>query len=68
MHPLWDRLNTSWNAFSELAGDFLSTFFKDFILVTLAEHYWIVPMQARDSLTRLVDSTMHAEFASPHLL
>ena len=44
-----------------------SAFFRGFVLVTFAEHHWIVPVQARDGLTRLVESNMHAEFASPHL-
>ena len=45
-----------------------SVYFKDFMLISWEEHHWIVPLQARSSLVKLVASFMHAEFASPHLL
>ena len=44
-----------------------SVFFRGFVLATFDRHHWIVPEQARGGLTRLVESTMHVEFTSPHL-
>ena len=46
----------------------LTVIFQGFILVSFADHFWVVPSQARANLARLIAFSLHVEFTSPRLL